>query len=306
MSRYRQAINGLLGGMLLLPLSYFLQPKPQAALSSFQADLLFSRLPETPLLDQIAKLDRIVVAHYVVKPGEDLWSIWHRYKIDQFTIRSSNDLDSQFMPPGTVLLIPNHRGTLYHVQKPENLQSITRGFTPGKLHGSAYDEQVLMVNDFPLPDLKDANRNFNVGTLLFLPGAFKPTGLQLPFGLRFKTSGFGMRRHPVLGIVRPHNGYDLARPYGTPVQATHAGVVTYAGWMGGYGNLIEIRNVLKNGQIRYTRYGHLSKIRVHEGQHISYMQYIGNVGSTGISTGPHLHYEIQDENHHAINPSKYM
>jgi murein DD-endopeptidase MepM/ murein hydrolase activator NlpD len=268
--------------------------------------MLLSRLPSAPLFDQIRKLDSLVVAQYLVQPGEDLWSIWQRYKIDQFTIRSSNDLDSQFVPAGTILRIPNHTGTLYQVQKPENLQSITRGFSRGKSLGSAYDQQVLFLNDFPLPDLKDSNRNFGPGTLLFLPDAFKPTGLQLPFSLRYKTSGFGMRRHPVLGITRPHNGYDLARPYGTPVLASRAGVVSYAGWMGGYGNLVEIRNVLRNGQTTYTRYGHLSKIRVHEGQRIAYQQYIGNVGSTGISTGPHLHYEIQDENHHAINPSRYM
>jgi murein DD-endopeptidase MepM/ murein hydrolase activator NlpD len=111
-----------------------------------------------------------------------------------------------------------------------------------------------------------------------------------------------MRRHPVLGITRPHKGLDLAMPYGTHVKASRGGVVTFAGWMGGYGNMVEVRHVLKNGHIRYTRYGHLSMIRVHEGQHVAYQQWIGNVGSTGISTGPHLHYEIRDENGEAQNP----
>jgi len=304
MDRHRLAINGLLSGMILLPLVFFIQLHPKAAPTarSFQLDLLITQLPGAPVLDQLSKINQMVIAKYVVKPGEDLWSICRRYKIDQYTIRSSNDLENQFPEAGSILRIPNHRGTLYVVEKPENLEAISGGFQQRKRLGPLYDREILEMNDFPMPDLKDPNRTFTVGTTLFLPEAFKPTGLDAPFLLTHLTSGFGMRRHPVLGITRPHKGLDLAMPYGTPVKASRAGVVTYAGWMGGYGNMVEVRHLLKNGHVRFTRYGHMSKIHVHVGQHVVYQQLIGNVGSTGISTGPHLHYEIRDESGEARNP----
>lgn len=305
MDSTRIAVNGLLGGMLLLPLFYFLQSRSEAAPapSAFQSELLLTQVPASPRFDQIHKLNYPVVATYVVKEREDLWSISQRFHVDQFTIKSSNDLENPFPSAGTVLLIPNEKGTLYEVEKPENLQSITHGFSLGKKLGSAYDQQVLLINGFPLPDLKDPARVFPKGTRLFLPDAWKPTGLEPPFSLSHQTSGWGLRKHPVLGITRAHKGRDLAMPYGTPVPVTRPGTVTFAGWMGGYGNMVEIRHQLRNGHIRYTRYGHLSKIRVHEGQHVSMYQVIGNVGSTGISTGPHLHYEIRDESGNAPNPN---
>lgn len=311
--RSRIAINCLLGGMLLLPLSYFLQtwsetsPPPTA----FQPELLLTHLPSTPLFDQIHRLDYPVIATYIVKGREDLWSICKRFHVDQFTIRSSNDLDVSIFSDGIVLKIPSQKGTLYEVQKPENLHTISQGYSRGKSLGAAYEREILEANGYPTPDMKDPNHAFAPGTSLFLPLAFKPTGLQLPFrDLHYRlTSGFGMRRHPVLGVTRKHQGFDLAKPYGSPVLTSREGVVTFAGWMGGYGNMIEVRHVIKrkNGtRILYTRYGHLSQILVHEGQHVKLYQLIGKVGSTGISTGPHLHFEVRDENGHPISPRNFL
>lgn len=299
------AVHWLMAGMLLLPLGYFGQRASETATAavSYRPELLLTLPPLSPLFDQIKKLNYPVVLSYVVKEREDLWSICQRFHADQFSIRSSSDLDNPFPSPGTVLRIPNMKGTLYCVSKPENLQSIRNNFNRAKSRGSAYDEQVLALNDFPIPNLRDPNKSFDKGTFLFLPDVIKETGLELPFSARHQTSGWGMRRHPVLGITRAHKGRDLAMPYGTPVPVTRSGTVTFAGWMGGYGNMVEIRHQLRDGHIRYTRYGHLSKIRVHEGQHVSLYQVIGNVGSTGISTGPHLHYEIRDESGNAPNPN---
>ncbi|HLZ45214.1 MAG TPA: M23 family metallopeptidase [Gemmatimonadales bacterium] len=110
--------------------------------------------------------------------------------------------------------------------------------------------------------------------------------------LRFShiSSRFGNRFHPILKRWRNHDGTDFAAAFGTPVRATADGIVTEAGRDGGYGNLIEIRHA--NG-IR-TRYGHLSRFAagLHVGQRVSQQQTIGYVGSTGLSTGPHLHYEF--------------
>jgi len=101
---------------------------------------------------------------------------------------------------------------------------------------------------------------------------------------------FGLRKHPILGIMRRHQGTDYAANIGTPVRAVGDAVVVRAGWSGGYGNLIELRH--PNGYI--TRYGHLRGFAqgVHSGARVTIGQTIAYVGTTGLSTGPHLHFEV--------------
>lgn len=115
------------------------------------------------------------------------------------------------------------------------------------------------------------------------------------------SSNFGHRRDPFNGRSAMHSGMDFKAPTGTPVRATGDGVVIKAGRKGGYGKTVEIRH--KNGLT--TRYAHLSRISVKQGQRISVGKVIGNVGSTGRSTGPHLHYEVR-KNKKALNPSRYI
>lgn len=130
--------------------------------------------------------------------------------------------------------------------------------------------------------------------------------LSLPFGdplkgnLR-KTSGFGMRNHPITGKWTMHKGVDYGSRTGTPVYATGYGVVEFVGYKIGYGKTIIIKHIsgLK------TLYAHLSKINVNKGEFVTLEHKIGAVGSTGISTGPHLHYEIT-RNNKAINPEIFM
>ncbi len=114
--------------------------------------------------------------------------------------------------------------------------------------------------------------------------------LRAPLQYRHISSRFGGRYHPILRRWRSHQGTDYAAAYGTPVRATADGVVTKAGWDGGYGNMVEIRHA--NG-IR-TRYGHLSAFArgLGVGDRVRQEQTVGFVGSTGLSTGPHLHYEF--------------
>lgn len=111
------------------------------------------------------------------------------------------------------------------------------------------------------------------------------------------TSGFGMRRHPVLGYMRMHKGMDFGAPWGTPIYAAIDGVVQLAGRSSGYGNFVKINhgNGLQSG------YGHMSRIAARVGQRVSRGQLIGYVGSTGMSTGPHLHFEIW-KNGVSVNP----
>lgn len=112
-------------------------------------------------------------------------------------------------------------------------------------------------------------------------------GLQQPVPGSL-TSGFGYRMHPVLGYRRFHAGLDFGASYGTPIVAATDGQVVHAGWGGGYGKVVQIRH----GGGLATRYGHMSRIAVSAGQTVRQGQVIGYVGSTGLSTGPHLHYEM--------------
>jgi murein DD-endopeptidase MepM/ murein hydrolase activator NlpD len=103
------------------------------------------------------------------------------------------------------------------------------------------------------------------------------------------SSRFGWRSDPITGVGRRHGGIDLPGRFGAAVMATAPGIVRIAGWAGGYGNLVEIEH---SDGVR-TRYGHLSRLDVFPSEHVEEGQVIGEVGSTGHSTGPHLHYEVR-------------
>lgn len=121
-----------------------------------------------------------------------------------------------------------------------------------------------------------------------------PLAMPVKSAYRF-TSPFGRR------WGRMHEGIDMAAPVGTPIFTTGDGVVTFAGWQRGYGNVIKIRHELGTE----TRYGHLSRIRVRQGQRVSQGERIGDMGNTGRSTGSHLHYEVR-VNGRAVNPMSFI
>lgn len=111
------------------------------------------------------------------------------------------------------------------------------------------------------------------------------------------SSSYGMRMHPLLGFLRMHKGMDIAAPYGSPIYAAVDGVVAFAGRSGGYGNFVK----LAHGGGLASGYGHMSRIAVYAGERVRQGEVIGYVGSTGNSTGPHLHWEVW-KNGAAINP----
>jgi murein DD-endopeptidase MepM/ murein hydrolase activator NlpD len=115
------------------------------------------------------------------------------------------------------------------------------------------------------------------------------------------TSDYGLRYHPVLGGRRAHKGVDLAGPVGTPIHATADGVVSKAEWFSSYGLYVSLEH---GGEIQ-TRYGHMSRLAVAAGQQVRKGDVIGFIGSTGRSTGPHLHYEVRIAGQ-AVNPVPYM
>ena len=112
-----------------------------------------------------------------------------------------------------------------------------------------------------------------------------------------KTSGFGMRFHPLLGYTRMHQGTDYGAVYGTPIHAVTDGIVSFAGWHGGHGNMVKLQHTGGLG----TGYAHMSRIAVSPGTRVAQGQVIGYVGSTGLSTGPHLHFEVY-RNGVPVNP----
>ena len=122
----------------------------------------------------------------------------------------------------------------------------------------------------------------------FAGQSFRQTFLASPLEFSRVSSGYGMRFHPVLGRNKVHLGVDYAAPTGTPVRTIADGVVSFAGWQRGYGNVIEIDHAGKKS----TLYAHLSRIDVAQGARVAQGEFIGAVGSTGMSTGPHLHFEF--------------
>lgn len=115
------------------------------------------------------------------------------------------------------------------------------------------------------------------------------------------TSNFGIRSDPFRGTAAMHAGVDIPGPVGTPIYATADGVIAHAGRQGGYGNMVEINH----GKGIATRYGHLSKILVADNARVTRGQLIALMGSTGRSTGPHLHYEVRIDGH-AVNPVPFL
>lgn len=130
--------------------------------------------------------------------------------------------------------------------------------------------------------------SFNNGSLLF------PSDAEI-------TSNFGWRRHPILGYKRFHSGIDFGASYGSTIRAAEGGTVIFSGWYGGYGNAV----IINHGGGITTLYGHTSKLYVNEGQTVQPGDAIAAVGSTGLSTGPHLHFEVRQDGE-PVDPLPYF
>ena len=121
--------------------------------------------------------------------------------------------------------------------------------------------------------------------------SIKKSLLRTPVDAVHITSGFGMRTHPIKGYTKMHKGVDFSAGMGTPIMAAGDGVVTFKGWQGGYGNFVTI----KHNDKYETAYGHISRFgKITVGSRVKQGQVIAYVGSTGMSTGPHLHYEVRE------------
>ena len=164
-------------------------------------------------------------------------------------------------------------------------------FVPVKLpaENEGFERALLRVN----LARADANRLSN--TLITVP-VRKPVTGEID-----ETSPFGVRMDPFVHEAAMHTGIDFRGEIGEPIHATAAGTVSIAGWTGGYGKMVEINH----GGGLATRYGHMSEIDVSVGDKVRIGQIIGKIGSTGRSTGPHVHYETRVDGE-PVNPQKFL
>ena len=222
------------------------------------------------------------VQQHRVRKGETLSEIARKYKVPVNSIMQANSIKSAHrIRTGRTLRIPSDSETLtrggvwYQVQRGDTLASI------GRRHNIEWRD-LQRINGISSP------RRLQIGTMIRLrdsgPGFGKP--LRIPLVV---TSKHGYRRHPVTGRYQHHEGIDFRAATGTRVYASKAGKVIFAGRKNGYGNVIGI----EHDNDFTTWYGHLSSIRVRVGQTVNQGRVIGLSGNTGISTGPHLHFEIR-------------
>ncbi len=241
--------------------------------------------------DSIVEYDgyfkRIEFQTHVIRSRDTLSKIARRYHSNIDTIISFNKIKGpKSLRMGAVLLIPTVKGILHTVKSRETLSKIALRYKKYKVRV----KDIVFINEI-------VNNRITRGERLFIPGAKLPKEsplrkLQNVFARPVSgklVSGVGGRYHPVYRRYKFHSGLDIRARYGAPVKATRNGKVTFAGWRGGYGKLI----IIDHGRGLSTYYGHLSRILVRRGMRINRKRLIGKVGSTGISTGPHLHFEVR-------------
>ena len=231
---------------------------------------------------------------YVVKPGDTLAAVADRYGIPLSYLVASNGLSApSVLHPGQELVLPQG-GVLHTVRAGQTLADLAATY-------GVSQEAIRKANGLsgkPLPGQRlfiPEPRTVPQAAVLELGGE---GGTRFIWPLRGRlTSLFGPRTHPIYGTPDFHTGVDIAVPEGTEVHAAAPGTVTWAGTRGGYGLLV----IIDHGDGYSTYYGHLSRILVHVGQFVEVGQVIALSGNTGLSTGPHLHFEIRKFGE-AINP----
>ena len=250
--------------------------------------ILFSE--QTDFTEPVRRV-KLRIVDYTVKKGETLSSLAKKFGVSMDTIQGCNKLQSvEAVVPGKVLKIPNKDGVLYKVAKGQSLITIAKKY-------KASIKKMMEENDIKNFDFFPAER------YVFIPDA-KPLNrfkdFIWPAFQRFLTCRFGWRIHPIRRIRHFHQGIDIKAKYEW-IKATKYGMVTYAGWMGGFGKVV----IIAHPDGWKSLYGHLSQVAVRNGQYVKQGQYIGKSGTTGLSTGPHLHFELIKNGRH-VNPSKYV
>ena len=262
--------------------------------------------PDEATPEVMAKSRRLLYAEHRVQKGEGwVGNLAKSYGATLAALQATNNNEFVLMYPGMRMTVLNRDGQLYEVRKDsETLDAIVAKFHTGAEERRKFKEVLVRANNFPGVALLEPFE-FERGDRVLIPGVkINFDTYRFPFESQSWpriSSRFGSRYHPVLKRRRMHEGLDIPKPYGTPVYPARSGRVLEAGWNEGYGQLVIIKH--NNGET--TRYGHLSKILVRPGDMVQRGKtLVGRVGSTGISTGPHLHFEVRDRNGKAVNPSQ--
>jgi murein DD-endopeptidase MepM/ murein hydrolase activator NlpD len=233
---------------------------------------------------------------YRVQKGDSVSKIAAAHSISMDAIIASNNIaNARRLREGEILKIPNMDGIPYTVNKGDTLSKISSAL-------GVPLEAVLDANDIQSSTIAQ-------GTVLFIPGArMRSEDLKLALGELFKyplrgrlTSPYGWRSDPISGVRRFHAALDLAAGMGTPVKAAMDGRVSMAGVNATYGKYI----ILTHSGGYQTMYAHLNAFSVNQGDYVDQGLKIGEVGNTGYSTGPHLHFAIY-KNGRAVNPLDFL
>ncbi|WP_295154579.1 M23 family metallopeptidase [uncultured Brachyspira sp.] len=235
---------------------------------------------------------------YIIEEGENLTTISRKIGANLDTLVSVNKItNANRLRPGQKIVIPNRNGLLYTIKKDESIEEITERYDVSL-------DRVLSFNKISDPN------DIEVGDDIFLPGAKYTLDERIDkFGQMFSiptaitriSSVFGYRIHPITGVRTKHMGVDIPGRINTPVYAARKGKVVFAGYSGGYGNLVIVRH--DKGYTTY--YGHLNSITTSVGASVGVGVMIGRMGSTGKSTGSHLHFEVR-RNAVALNPADFI
>ncbi|MDR1388687.1 MAG: M23 family metallopeptidase [Treponema sp.] len=247
---------------------------------------------DLPEPEEFSKPRMLLYSSYTVKKGDVLSDIARQFGLNSGTLVSLNNIkNARNIAIDLTLKIPNQDGISYKVKKGDTLESIAK------------------ANKIEVEPIKVANElfssNITLNSTLFLPGAEMPkVEEQQIYGDLFiwpvrgrLTSYYGYRRSPFTGGRSFHAGLDIAAPNGYPIKAAMAGRVQSMGWDNTYGNFVVISH---QGGYR-TLYGHMSRTATQSGAYVNVDDVIGYVGSTGQSTGPHLHFTVY-KNGATVNP----
>ncbi len=282
-------------GLALMPSSRPALPAPAEADPALYG-LLVPEQTARPAGGSPVSLASLKVTAYTTRAGDSLSKIAARFRLNVDTVVSWNDIrDGRTIAQGTTLNIPNSDGLKYTVRRGDTLQGIARKW--GVDFNAVLDWNRLASSVIP------------VGQELFLPGArMNPNELNRILGSLFMhpvqgriSSFFGERADPFTGVPNYHNGVDIVNKPGTSILAAMAGTVADVGFNYNYGNYV----ILKHSGQYQTLYGHLTRSIVSRGQKIGQAQKIGELGSTGYSTGPHLHFSIF-RNGQPVDPLRFL
>ncbi len=243
--------------------------------------------------------DKVTYKDYIVKSGETIGGITSRFGLKNIsTIIAVNEIENvRQVFSGQKLIIPSCDGLLHVVAQGDSLTSISAKY-------SVAWEDLLDANDLDSTELVAGQKIFIPGAKLSRDALRKAMGETWATPLKSKwrlTSKCGWRADPFTGVKQYHPGMDMACPTGTPIYATMGGKVLASGVSRIYGNYI----IIDHGNGYQTLYGHMSKRISVAGEQVSQNQKIGLVGSTGYSTGPHLHFTVY-KNGKVVDPQTLL